>query len=138
MGRDPTWRRRLGLILDELSEIQFGHGEFASTSETASHWIALDGLNEVAYRRKMRAHFAAGERGQALQTYDACRSILAAELNIEPEPDTEALVARHPLAAIAPDAEPQIARVADRGGLSRSLRSSAATQNNRSWISVLP
>ena len=88
------WRRRLGLILDRLSEIQFASGEFAGAAETASRWIALDGLNEVAYRRKMRAHFAAGDRGQALDTYEACRAILMAELGIEPEPDTAALAER--------------------------------------------
>ncbi len=54
----------MGLILDRLSEIQYASGEFAGAAETASHWIALDALNEVAYRRKMRAHFAAGERGR--------------------------------------------------------------------------
>ncbi len=89
-----VWHRRLGLILDRLSEIQFAHGEFAGASETASRWIVLDALNEIAYRRKMRAHFAAGERGQALETYEACRAILAAELDIEPEPDTVALAER--------------------------------------------
>jgi DNA-binding SARP family transcriptional activator len=88
-----VWRRRLGLILDRLAEIQFASGEFASAAESAARWIALDGLNERAYRRKMRAHFAAGERGQALETYAACRAILAAELHAEPEPDTEALAA---------------------------------------------
>ena len=77
-----AWRRRLGLILDRLSEIQFARGEFATAAETAASWIALDTLNEVAYRRKMRAHFAAGERGQALETYEACRAILAAELSV--------------------------------------------------------
>ncbi|MBN1427314.1 MAG: AAA family ATPase [Anaerolineae bacterium] len=89
-----VWRRRLGLILDRLSEIQFTRGDFGDTAETASLWISLDALNEVAYRRKMRAHFAAGERGQALETYDACRAILAAELSVDPEPDTEALANR--------------------------------------------
>ena len=86
-----VWHRRLGLILDRLSEIQFASGEFAGAADTASRWIALDGLNEVAYRRKMRAHFAAGERGQALATYEACRAVLAAELGVEPEPDTAEL-----------------------------------------------
>lgn len=85
------WHRRLGLILDHLSEIQFARGEFAGTTETASQWIALDTMNENAYRRKMRAHFAAGERGQALETYEACHAVLAAELGIEPEPETAAL-----------------------------------------------
>jgi len=75
-----AWRRRLGLILDRLSEIQFARGEFAATAEIAATWIALDTLNEVAYRRKMRAHFAAGERGQALETYRTCRALLATEL----------------------------------------------------------
>jgi DNA-binding SARP family transcriptional activator len=86
-----VWHRRLGLILDRLSEIQFAHGEFAGVTETASRWIALDALNEIAYRRKMRAHFAAGERGQALETFETCRAILAAELGVEPEPDTATL-----------------------------------------------
>jgi len=89
-----VWRRRLGLILDRLSELQFSRGEFAATAETASMWIALDALNEVAYRRRMRAHFSAGERGQALDTYEACRAILAAELGVAPAPDTEALAER--------------------------------------------
>jgi DNA-binding SARP family transcriptional activator len=89
-----VWRRRLSLILDRLSEIQYARGEFDATAETASMWIALDALNEVAYRRKMRAHFAAGERGQALETYEACRAILAAEIGVVPEPDTEVLAAR--------------------------------------------
>ncbi len=88
------WRRRLGLILDWLSEIQFASGDFSSAAETIARWIALDTLNEVAYRRKMRAHFSAGERGQALETYDMCRAVLADELSVEPEPDTEALAAR--------------------------------------------
>jgi DNA-binding SARP family transcriptional activator len=70
------WHRRLGLILDRLSEIQFARGEFTNTTETSAQWIALDGLNEVAVRRKMRAHFAAGERGQALETYETCRAML--------------------------------------------------------------
>jgi DNA-binding SARP family transcriptional activator len=89
-----VWHRQLGLILDRLSEIQFARGEFSGATETASHWIALDALNEIAYRRKMRAHFAAGERGQALETYQACHTILASELGIEPEPDTAALAKR--------------------------------------------
>jgi DNA-binding SARP family transcriptional activator len=89
-----VWRRSLGLILDRLSEIQYAKGDFAGTAETAALWISLDVLNEVAYRRKMRAHFAAGERGQALETYKACRAVLAAELKVVPEPDTEALAER--------------------------------------------
>jgi DNA-binding SARP family transcriptional activator len=89
-----VWRRRLGLVLDRLCEIQFASGEFAGATETAARWIAVDRLNEVAYRLKMRAHFAAGERGLALETFETCCSVLADELQVEPEPDTAALAAR--------------------------------------------
>ncbi len=89
-----VWNRRMNLVLDRLSEIQFAQGKFAGVTEITSQWIALDSLNEVAYRRKMRAHFAAGERGQALETYEFCRTMLATELGIEPEPDTIALAER--------------------------------------------
>ncbi len=103
-----VWRRRQGLILDRLSEIQFASGQLASAAETAAQWIALDALNERAYRRKMRAHFAAGERGQALETYAAGRALLAQELHAEPEPDTVALAehirTQHPPAAAPPPA----------------------------------
>jgi DNA-binding SARP family transcriptional activator len=37
-----VWHRRLRLILDRLSEIQFARGEFAGVTETTSQWIALD------------------------------------------------------------------------------------------------
>lgn len=106
-----VWRRRLGLILDRLSEIQYARGEFDATAETASLWITLDALNEVAYRRKMRAHFAAGERGQALETYKVCRAILAAELGVEPEPDTEALAARIRSQHSLQRSEPRLSRI---------------------------
>ncbi len=88
------WHRRLGLVLDRLSEIQFASGDFVGATETASRWIALDTLNEIAYRRKMRAHFSAGERGQALETFEVCHAVLANDLGIEPEPDTIALAER--------------------------------------------
>ncbi len=89
-----VWHRRMDLILDRLSEIQYTRGEFSSAVETTAHWIALDTLNEAAYRRKIRAYFASGERQQALETYEACRAKLAAELGIEPDPDTAALAER--------------------------------------------
>ena len=89
-----NWQRNLGVILDRLSEIQFARGEFVEAAQTAARWIAMDTLNEAAYRRKMRVHFAAGERGKALETYDVCRNTLNSELGIAPEPDTDALAER--------------------------------------------
>jgi DNA-binding SARP family transcriptional activator len=139
-----VWNRRLGLILDRLSEIQFARGEFAGAAETASRWIALDALNEVAYRRKMRAHFAAGERGQALETYEACRAVLAAELGVEPEPDTAALatliraqLSTHPAAPLTPQPDTAVAyleklfagRIGERQSLEKFYERAAAGQS---------
>lgn len=39
------WRRRLSLVLDRLSEIQFSSGDFTGATDTASRWITLDRLN---------------------------------------------------------------------------------------------
>jgi DNA-binding SARP family transcriptional activator len=38
--QQEVWHRRLNLILDRLSEIQFVRGEFAGATETTSQWIA--------------------------------------------------------------------------------------------------
>ncbi len=133
-----VWNRRLGLILDRLSEIQFAHGEFAGATETASHWITLDALNEIAYRRKMRAHFAAGERGQALKTYEGCRTILAAELGIEPEPDTVALAER--IRIQAPLAPPQVRKALPKPRLpdtSINFLGSLFTGRNREYQTLI-
>jgi len=46
------WQRRLGLVLDRLSEIQFTQGEFSTAVETASDGYALDPIVRGAYRRK--------------------------------------------------------------------------------------
>src|SRR3546814_17027589 len=39
----------------------------------------------------MRAFAASGQRTSALAAYDACRSLLREELDVAPEPETEAL-----------------------------------------------
>jgi DNA-binding SARP family transcriptional activator len=133
-----VWNRRLGLILDRLSEIQFTHGEFAGATETASRWIALDALNEIAYRRKMRAHFAAGERGQALETYESCRLILAAELGIDPEPDTVALAER--IRIHAPLVHPPIRKIlpkAQQSDTSINFLGNLFTGRNREYQTLL-
>lgn len=89
-----VWQRRLSLVLDRLSEVQFAGGDFVGAIQSSAQWIALDPLNEAAYRRKMRAHFAAGERAKAMETYEVCRACLIRDLEIEPDPDTEALADR--------------------------------------------
>lgn len=86
--------RQMSLIFDRLSQLQFEGGELISAIETASRWVALDPLNEIAYRRLMRLHFAAEDRSAALRAYEACQTILTRELNADPTPETQALADR--------------------------------------------
>ncbi len=97
-----AWGRRLDLVYDRLSLQQLEARQFSPAIEMVAHWISLDRLNEVAYRRLMRLHFLNGDRAAALQTYDLCRSLLIRELGVEPAPLTEELLAN--IRASAPSA----------------------------------
>ena len=88
------WHMRLSVVLNRLSQLQFEGGEFSVGIETASRWVQHDALNEIAHRRLMQLHLAAGNRASAVQAYEACRAILARELNAKPSPETEALAER--------------------------------------------
>ncbi len=62
--------------------------------------LADDPANEVAHRAVIRALLARGQRAAALQQVERCRLALRHELNVEPDPETEALAA---MARAAPD-----------------------------------
>jgi predicted ATPase len=111
-------------------------------------WLAMDRLNEAAYRRLMRLRFAAGDRTAALPAYEACRSILDTELAAQPAAETEALAqhirsaappARDPRATEAPfpvvavDA-PLVGRAAEHGRLVAALR--AVTRGGPRVVSI--
>jgi DNA-binding SARP family transcriptional activator len=100
------WRRRMETVLDRLSRLQADAGDAGNAIETATRWLRLTPLEERAYRRLMRLHFAAGNRAAALQTYDTCVTVLEAELGTPPDPETAALAERiraSPRAGGAPD-----------------------------------
>jgi DNA-binding SARP family transcriptional activator len=86
--------RAATIVFDWLSQLQSEGGELANAIETTRRWIAHDSLNEAAHRRLMQLHLANDDRAAALKAYEACRTILAHELNAEPGPETEALAKR--------------------------------------------
>lgn len=61
----------------------------ASAIDMALRLLALDPLQEQVHRRLMRLYLARGRRGAALEQYRVCRAILARELGVSPEPETE-------------------------------------------------
>ncbi|MDX1437281.1 MAG: BTAD domain-containing putative transcriptional regulator, partial [Anaerolineales bacterium] len=56
--------------------------------------LALDPFREDAHRQLMAVYAGLGQRGRALQQYEACRGVLEEELGIEPAEETEALLER--------------------------------------------
>src|SRR6266478_1933092 len=87
------WQVRLQLLFDRLSSWQEAAGEQEQARATLIRWLALDPLQEEAYRRLMRVQLALGDASAALQVYATCRARLAEELQVEPSPETIALAA---------------------------------------------
>ncbi len=94
------WHLHTNEVFDRLSHLQFEAGELSSAIETVNRWLALDPLQEDAYQRLMRLHFAAGDRGAALHAYDTCRERLSTGMQTGPTPETMALASR--MRAVAP------------------------------------
>ena len=59
--------------------------------EAAEQLLAADPLAEPAYRLSIRAYQAAGDRAGAIEAFERCRAALAAELGVDPSPETVAL-----------------------------------------------
>ncbi len=89
--QQQQWQVRLQLLCDRLSSLQEAAGELEQVRATLTHWLALDPLQEEAYRRLMRVHLALGDAAAALQVYATCRARLAEELQVKPSADTVAL-----------------------------------------------
>lgn len=53
--------------------------------------LELDNVAEGLYRNLMVCCVQLGRRAEAVETYNRCREVLAASLNIAPSPETTAL-----------------------------------------------
>jgi DNA-binding SARP family transcriptional activator len=87
-----TWyREQVESALEKLLALQEQAGAHESAVRTAKRILALDPLREDIHRWLMRAFAASGHRTSALAAYDACRALLEDELDVTPDPETEAL-----------------------------------------------
>jgi DNA-binding SARP family transcriptional activator len=81
-------------VLDALATLAAAHeaaGDYGSLCRCARRQLALEPWHEPAHRSLMRGLASAGQRSAALNQYEQCRSILAHELGVEPDPTTTAL-----------------------------------------------
>jgi DNA-binding SARP family transcriptional activator/TolB-like protein/Flp pilus assembly protein TadD len=92
-----TERRRLATLAAPLFErgaehlLQQGRPDSAVT--LAEKLVAFDPLRESSHRLLMRIHAQQGQRAAAIQQYRSCSDILKRELQVEPSPSTQRLLA---------------------------------------------
>ncbi|HET9223227.1 MAG TPA: BTAD domain-containing putative transcriptional regulator, partial [Roseiflexaceae bacterium] len=86
------WLRRQALeALYPLTEFYVRRAQYGLAQRYALQQIALEPWRESGHRQLMRALAFGGERGAALAQFAACRRVLAEELGVEPEPETNEL-----------------------------------------------
>ncbi len=66
-------------------------GDFGATRRHALRQLELDPWREQAHRQMMRVLALEGQWGAAIAQYDACRRVLAEELDVEPSSETREL-----------------------------------------------
>lgn len=84
-------RARYERLLRTLLQIARKDGEEDLVRRCLTRLIALDPFGEQPVREMMRLRAEAGDRSAAIHEYTALRGRLAAELGVEPQPETEAL-----------------------------------------------
>ncbi len=91
-------RERMRLLylngLSYLMRYYKHHGVYNESLSYGHKILALDPLREEIHREMMRLYLEAGQRALAVQQYETCREILAAELGIPPMEETQALYAQ--------------------------------------------
>ncbi|MFN2292669.1 MAG: ATP-binding protein [Anaerolineae bacterium] len=79
------------LALERLVSRHLAEGQTQMAQRYAHHQLALEPWSESGHQALMFALALEGQRGAALQQYEACRSVLAEELGVEPSAEMEAL-----------------------------------------------
>lgn len=80
--------------LDQLTQAAIDRTDFAAAQSYARRQLALEPWREAAHRQLLYTLAAAGDRNAALTHFETCRRVLAAELGVEPDAETRALVER--------------------------------------------
>jgi DNA-binding SARP family transcriptional activator len=77
--------------LDCFADVMIRNGEPALAVAAAETALTQEPFHEAGYQLLLRAHAAAGNRAEALRTYERCRRLLAEELGTDPSAQTQAV-----------------------------------------------
>ncbi len=89
--QSQQWHVRMMHICERAVHWQEMAGDSERAIRIAVQWLALDHLQEEAYRALMRLYIIQGDRVAALRVYEQCRNMLSSELQIEPSSEIVAL-----------------------------------------------
>ena len=83
--------RRVSSALHQLAAMYEQRGDYGQAQSFARQQIELEPWDERAHQHLMRVLALAGQRSAALAQYEACRRLLAGELDVEPSGETTEL-----------------------------------------------
>lgn len=92
--QQETLHQRALEALDALTARHLAARRYGQAEHYARRQLSLQPWHEEAHRQLMLALANSGQRNAALTQYEQCRAVLAAELGVEPEPETTALYQR--------------------------------------------
>ena len=84
-------RDQLAMALQQLVRGHSGRGDYTAAIPYARRWLALDPLHEPAHQLLLQLYAWSGQRTAAVRQYRECRRLLHDELNLDPNPQTQAL-----------------------------------------------
>ena len=87
------WRGETVRTARALALAYAHRGDPAAAEVATRRWLELEPWDESAHRHLMRLLARQGQRAAALAQHEACRRQLAAELGMEPQPETTRLAA---------------------------------------------
>ena len=88
--------------MERLATMQLDNGDSADAIVTGRRLLSLDVLCEPGHRLLMRALTRSGQRSAALEQYQFCQRVLAEELGVKPERETERLLKQIRANALTP------------------------------------
>lgn len=106
--------------------------DYAAAIHYAQRLLRADPLHETTYRRLMRLYALHDDRASALRTYHLCSTILARELDVEPNHDTQAAYTRLLTLEVPPKLRPDLVALSA-GGERLIGRQAAWTKLLAAW-----
>lgn len=79
-------------VLERLGQLEKSSGHYAKALNLALRLSTAEPLNEAAHREIMRLHHLLGQPERAARQFELCRDILRRELDVDPSPQTLAVV----------------------------------------------